>query len=232
MSAGTAIQVYGEGRTITAVAGAFEDDFDPLGVHIYIWSLDAEQPTFADVPFDHWAHDYIEVLYQEGYVAGCSTEPLLYCPEQIMTRAESAVFVGRGTHGAETLPVQPTEQIFADVPLHEWFAKWVTALWEDGFTDGCGTDPLTYCPLQEHTRTEGCVFFLRMMHGVDYVPPDPDGIFSDVSLDWWGAKWVEAAYNAGLIPACETDPELMFCPGDPLDRAMGAYMMVQAKGLE
>jgi len=232
LSAGTAIQVYGEGRTITAVAGAFEDDFDPLGVHIYIWSLDAEQPTFADVPFDHWAHDYIEVLYQEGYVAGCSTEPLLYCPEQIMTRAESAVFVERGVHGTDYLPVQPTEQIFADVPLHEWFAKWSTALWEDGYTDGCGTNPLIYCPLQEHTRTEGCVFFLRMMHGVDYVPPDPEGMFVDVPLDWWGAKWVEAAYNAGLIPACETDPELMFCPDDPLDRAMGAYMMVQAKGLE
>jgi hypothetical protein len=71
-----------------------------------------------------------------------------------------------------------------------------------------------------------------MMHGVDYVPPDPTGIFMDVSLDWWGAKWVEAAYHAGIIPACETEPELMFCPNDPLDRAMGAYMMAKAKGLE
>jgi hypothetical protein len=86
--------------------------------------------------------------------------------------------------------------------------------------------------LQEHTRAEGSVFFLRMMHGADYIPPDPSGIFADVPLDWWGAKWVEAAYTAGIIPACETDPELKFCPNDPLDRAMGAYMMVQAKGLE
>jgi len=71
-----------------------------------------------------------------------------------------------------------------------------------------------------------------MMHGVDYVPPDPQGIFTDVSLDWRGAKWVEAAYNAGLILACESEPELKFCPNDPLDRAMGAYMMVQAKGID
>jgi hypothetical protein len=189
-------------------------------------------PTFADVPFDHWAYDYIEKLYQEGYVAGCNTDPLMYCPEQIMTRAESAVFVERGVHGADYYPDQPIEQIFVDVPLNEWFAKWSTALWNDGFTDGCGTDPLVYCPLQEHTRAEGSVFFLRMMHGADYVPPDPGGNFTDVSLEWWGAKWVEAAYNAGIIPACETDPELKFCPNDPLDRAMGAYMMVKAKGLE
>ena len=189
-------------------------------------------PTFADVPFDHWAHDVIEVLYQQGFIAGCSTDPLMYCPDDIMSRAESAVFVERGVHGAEFMPVQPTDEIFADVPLWEWFAKWSTALWADGYTAGCGTDPLMYCPLQGHTRTEGCVFFLRMLHGTDYEPPDPEGIFSDVSLDGWGAKWIEAAYNAGLIPACETTPELRFCPDDPLDRAMGAYMMVQAKGLE
>jgi hypothetical protein len=71
-----------------------------------------------------------------------------------------------------------------------------------------------------------------MMHGVDYVPPDPNGIFSDVPIDMWYADWAEAAYNAGLIPACETDPELKFCPDDPLDRALAAYMMVQAKGLD
>jgi hypothetical protein len=205
---------------------------EPFSANIITVQDTGEVPTFVDVPFDHWAYDYIEMLYQEGYVAGCNTDPLMYCPEQIMTRAESAVFVERGVHGAEYMPVQPAEQIFADVPLYEWFAKWSAAMWDDGYTGGCGTDPLIYCPLQEHTRTEGCVFFLRMMHGADYVPPDPSGIFTDVSLEWWGAKWVEAAYNAGIIPACETDPELKFCPNDPLDRAMGATMMVQAKGLE
>jgi hypothetical protein len=129
------------------------------------------------------------------------------------------------------LPDQPTSQIFDDVPLWEWFSKWADGLWADGYTAGCGTDPLIYCPLQEHTRSEGTVFFLRMLHGADYVPPEPAGIFSDVEVGFWGAKWIEEGYNAGLIPACETSPELRFCPDAPLDRAMAAYMMVQAKGL-
>jgi len=189
-------------------------------------------PTFVDVPVDHWAHDYIETLYQNGYVAGCSTEPLMYCPEATMTRAESAVFVERGIHGADYLPGQPTEQIFADVPLTEWYAKWATGLWEDGYTAGCGTDPLIYCPLQGHTRAEGSVFFLRMMYGAEYVPPEPTGFFSDVPIAAWYADWVEAAYNAGIIPACQTEPEILFCPEAPLDRAMAAYMMVQAKGMQ
>jgi hypothetical protein len=170
-------------------------------------------------------------LHQQGYVAGCSAEPLRYCPEETMTRAESAVLVERGIHGAGYLPPLPAGPTFADVPLEAWFAKWAAGLWEDGYTAGCGTDPLIYCPLEEHTRAEGTVFFLRMLHGSDYLPPDPVGLFADVPLDFWGAGWVEAGYGAGLIPVCETEPELRFCPEDPLDRAMAAYMMVQAKGL-
>jgi hypothetical protein len=191
----------------------------------------APAPTFADVPFDHWAHDYIEALYQAGYTAGCSTSPLMFCPEAPMTRGESAVFVQRGLHGASFTPTAPTLQVFSDVPLHEWFAKWADALWTDGYTAGCGTDPLIFCPLQGHTRTEGTVFYLRMLNGAGYVPPDPVGVFSDVSLDFWGAKWIEAAYGAGLITACETTPVLRFCSDDPLDRATAAFMMVHAKEL-
>ena len=184
---------------------------------------------FADVPIDHWAHDSIEALYQAGYIAGCSADPLMYCPDTSMTRAESAVFVERGIHGANYTPIQPVSTAFVDVPLWEWFAKWADGLWDDGYTAGCGSDPLIYCPLQQHTRTEGTVFFLRMLHGADYVPTDPVGIFMDVDVNYWGAKWIEAAFSAGLIPACESSSELRFCPDDALDRAMAAYMMVQAK---
>jgi hypothetical protein len=218
------------------VAGRYEFryllDGDYLDVARATIEVQSPSQTFLDVPVDHWAYEYIEALYQQGYVAGCSADPLMYCPESAMTRAESAVFVERGIHGADYTPTQPTEQVFADVPDWEWFFKWSTALWNDGYTAGCGTDPLIYCPLQEHTRTEGCVFFLRMLNGVEYVPPDTEGIFSDVPLEYWGARWIEAAYKAGLIPACATTPDLHFCPDEPLDRAMTAYMMVQAKGLQ
>jgi hypothetical protein len=210
------------GGGCTTVADAFK----------FVYRIEEQTAqTFLDVPPDHWAYDYIEALYREGYVSGCSSDPLMYCPESNMTRAESAVFVERGIWGAGYMPDQPAAQIFEDIPLWEWFAKWTAGLFEEGYTAGCGTNPLVYCPLQEHTRVEGAVFFLRMMHGAEYVPPDPAGIFADVDVGIWGAKWAEAAYNAGLIPACETSPELRFCPDDPLDRAMGAYMMVQAKGL-
>ncbi|MBN1266197.1 MAG: right-handed parallel beta-helix repeat-containing protein [Anaerolineales bacterium] len=187
-------------------------------------------PTFFDVPLDHPYYEYIEALYQNGYVAGCSSDPMLYCPEQVLNRAESAVFVERGVHGAGYLPVQPTEVTFEDVALYQWYAKWIDGLWEDGYSAGCGTDPLVYCPDQDHTRAEGCVFYLRMMYGADYKPPQGPGYFTDVDPSQWYADWVDACREAGIAESCGTGPR-EFCPEDGLTRAAAAYMMVQARGI-
>jgi|Deesub1362A_J573_1020465.scaffolds.fasta_scaffold04181_2 hypothetical protein len=187
-------------------------------------------PTFADVPPDHPYYPYIEALAQAGYIKGCSQSPPLYCPERAMNRAESAVFTVRGVHGADFMPPQPSEQVFGDVALDAWYADWVAQLWEDGFTAGCSSEPLLYCPEQTHTRAEGAVFFLRMMYGAAYQPPPAKGYFVDVPLDTWYARWVDAAWEAGIAEACGEEP-LRYCPEEPLTRAAAAYMMARAKGL-
>jgi len=189
-------------------------------------------PTFLDVPFDHPYHDDIEILYQNGYTAGCNASPLMYCPDATMNRSESAVFVERGVHAATYDPPMPSTQVFADLPPDSWAAKWVHGLWVDGYTAGCGSSPLIYCPWQGHTRAEAAVFYVRMLNGASFDPPQPtETTFSDVPLEAWYARWVHAAYTAGLIQPCQTSPELRYCPEDPLTRAVAAYMMVRAKGL-
>jgi hypothetical protein len=188
--------------------------------------------SFTDVPVTHAYFREIEALYRAGYTAGCATNPLRYCPDSTMNRGESAVFVERGIHAATYDPPIPISQVFADLPLDSWAAKWVNGLWQDQYTAGCGTNPLVYCPWQGHTRAEGCVFYLRMMNGATYDPPQPSQpVFTDVPLDAWYAKWAHAAYQAGLITACGTSPALRFCPQDPLTRGLAAYMMVRAKSL-
>jgi hypothetical protein len=186
--------------------------------------------TFIDVPPGHWAYKYIEILAAGNYVSGCSIDPPMYCPDETMIRAEGAVFVLRGVNGAEYLPPQPSNQIFNDVLINEWYAKWADDLWRSSYTSGCNTSPLEFCPIQQHTRAEGTVFFLRMLRGINYLPPEPTGIFEDVPVEFWGARWIEAAFNAGLISACEVETN-QFCPHGPLTRATAAFMMVQAKGL-
>jgi hypothetical protein len=186
---------------------------------------------FEDVPEDHWANAEIEALFNAGHVVGCSVTPRLYCPDNILNRAESSVFVLHGEYGAITAPPHPTPATptFTDVSSSFWGYGWIESLWQDGFTAGCSTDPPMYCPVRQHTRAEGSVFFLHVKNGISYEPPAPTGIFDDVDLGAWYADWVEAAYSEGILPACNTDP-LQFCPEQPLDRAWAAYMMVQAKG--
>jgi hypothetical protein len=187
------------------------------------------------VPWNHWANGYIEALYDAGFVAGCQATPeRLYCPDNILSRAESAVFVERGQHGAISSPPYPTptSPTFGDVATSFWGFGWIESLWTDGFTAGCGTNPLIYCPNGQHTRAEGSVFFLRIKNGAAYQPPPGTGtVFTDVAQTAWYSGWVEAAYAQGILPECGTAP-LRFCPDTALDRAWAAYMMVQAKDLD
>jgi subtilisin family serine protease len=187
--------------------------------------------TFEDVPPDHPYFEEVESLYQAGYVQGCSESPLRYCPDRGMNRAESAVFVERGVHGSDHVPAQPTVPVFADVALEAWYAEWATAMWEEGYTSGCATDPPLYCPERSHTRAEASVFYLRMMYGLAYEPPGARGLFADVDPQAWYARWVEAGWEAGIVKACAGEPELRFCPLDPLTRGEAAQMMARAKGL-
>jgi hypothetical protein len=63
-----------------------------------------EAAIFADVPLGYWALDFIERLYTAGITGGCATNPLRYCPEDTVTRAQMAVFLLRGIHGASYTP--------------------------------------------------------------------------------------------------------------------------------
>ncbi len=115
---------------------------------------------FGDVPPSHWASGWIEQLYADGITKGCSTTPLLYCPESPVTRAEMAVFLMRTIKGADYTPPAPTG-LFADVPAGYWAAGWIEALYHEGITTGCGTSPLRYCPEDSVTRAQMAAFLVR-----------------------------------------------------------------------
>ncbi|OFV82517.1 MAG: hypothetical protein A2W26_08925 [Acidobacteria bacterium RBG_16_64_8] len=124
---------------------------------------------------------------------------------------------------------------FADVPLGEWYAKWVKALWDDGFTAGCATDPLSFCPGQGHTRGEAAVFFVRLLRGKDYQPTETASLpYVDVPQGAWYRKWVGAAYAAGIVQGCEDDANRgddRYRPQEGITRAEAACMLAKAKDL-
>jgi hypothetical protein len=219
---------------VRLVPGLPSNDGDPSNNTLHFANFRPQ--TFIDTPPSHAFWGSVERLYADGYVGGCDAQGPRFCPDNFLTRAEGAVFVERGVHGATYDPADPSSQTFIDVLLSDWFADWVEGLWTDGYTAGCGGSvpgvDLIYCPLLENSRAEGTVFFVRMLHGPSYTPPDPPTpLFDDVPIDAWYAKWVHQAYNDGLIDPCAETPALLFCPGDPMSRGLAADMMVRAKGL-
>jgi hypothetical protein len=49
--------------------------------------------VFQDVPFGHWAADWIEKLAADGITSGCRSSPLMYCPTTAVSRDQMAVFL-------------------------------------------------------------------------------------------------------------------------------------------
>jgi ELWxxDGT repeat protein len=114
---------------------------------------------FNDVPPGYWAGPWIEELAREGVVNGCSANPPLYCPDNLLTRAEMAILLTVARH--ET-PPPATGTRFADVPANYWAARWIEQLAADGVTSGCGGG--NYCPDQRITRGEMAVFLATAFH--------------------------------------------------------------------
>ena len=114
--------------------------------------------VFADVPLSYGAVDWIEKLYADGITGGCG--PGLYCPDNVATRAQMAIFLLRAEYGAAYSPPAATG-IFADVPTSDSAAAWIEQLYNEGITGGCSTTPLMYCPANPVTRAAMAVFLVR-----------------------------------------------------------------------
>jgi len=183
--------------------------------------------SFADVPSNYWAWQYIERLYNAGITGGCSTTPLNYCPDSTVTRAQMAVFLLKGVHGSSyTPPAVGASTGFADVPTSYWAAPWIKQLAAVGITGGCGGG--NYCPDTPVTRAQMAVFLLKSKHGVAYLPPAASGVFNDVPVGYWADKWIEQLAAEGITGGCGGGN---YCPDTPVTRAQMAVFLVKTFNL-
>jgi predicted outer membrane repeat protein len=194
-----------------------------------------EATMFADVPVagKEWMEPWIDAFYQHGVTNGCGLGPLVYCPENNVTRAEMAVFLLRAKHGSGYTP-PPATHTFTDVPVpgKEWMEPWIDEFYAEGITSGCGVSPLRYCPEQNVTRAEMAVFVLRATHTTGWAPPAASGIFSDVPVAGkeWMQPWIIEYYNEGITSGCGIAP-LRYCPENNTTRAEMAVFIGRAYGL-
>ena len=116
---------------------------------------------FGDIPNGKWWIRYVEHLYDRRITIGCDTEPLRYCPDRLVTRAQMASFIVR----ALDLPPAPAAG-FTDTAttVH---APNIDALHAAGITIGCTEEPFQYCPDQVVTRAQMATFLYRMAPWLD-----------------------------------------------------------------
>lgn len=183
--------------------------------------------SFADVPTNHWAWDWIERLYRAGITGGCGGGN--YCPDNEVTRAQMAVFLERGIHGPSyTPPAVGAGTGFNDVPINYWAASWIKQLAAEGITGGCGTD--IYCPEYAVSRAQMAVFLLKSKYGSTYTPPSVGSStgFNDVPTNYWASAWIKQLAAEGITGGCGAG---VYCPESPVTRAQIAVFLVRTFNL-
>ena len=179
---------------------------------------------FQDVPTGYWALAAIEAFARFGITQGCGAG--VYCPFSQVTRAEMAIFLERALRGGDYVPPPATGTVFSDVPVGSFGAAFIEQLFRDGVTNGCNAG--LFCPGASVTRAEMAVFIIRLLEGSGYVPPTPQGLFSDVPQGFWAEGWIEELAARGVTQGCDTGK---FCPGGWVTRDQMAMFLVRALDL-
>ena len=127
-------------------------------------ALDLETPQqqagFADVDPAGMHSANIEALYAAQITAGCSQQPLRYCGDDPVTRAQMASFLAR----ALDLEAPQQQAGFADVDPAGAHSANIEALHAAQITAGCSQQPLRYCGDDPVTRAQMAAFLYRARH--------------------------------------------------------------------
>ena len=125
---------------------------------------------FTDVFFGDYNADYIQGLYNDQITGGCQFpgNPLKFCPNDLITRGQMAVFIERGKYGSDYVPPDCTGY-FTDVTCPPTvinpFGNWIEQLYNDDITVGCDSpgDPgyPKYCPDDAVPNQQMAVFIVK-----------------------------------------------------------------------
>lgn len=116
---------------------------------------------------------------------------------------------------------------FADLADDAADATAAARVVDGGLLATCASDPVElFCPNCELTRRDALVMIARAA-GIDASSPPATPTFSDVPTDAPGFAEIEAAAAAGVVEPCGDG---VFCPDDPVTRAVFAAFLARARG--
>ena len=118
--------------------------------------------VFPDVPCSSTFAPWIEALAAEGVTSGCGGGN--FCPDNLVTRRQMAVFLMKSEHGSAYVPPACTG-VFDDVPCPGAPAvDFIEQLATEQITGGCSISPPMYCPDGTSTRGQMAVFITKTFH--------------------------------------------------------------------
>lgn len=151
--------------------------------------------SFADVPDGYWAKAPIENTATVALVEGYPDKT--FRPENTLTRAELATILVRAK--GIKVPEGKARQVFKDVKSDFWAAKYIDIAQKQGLVKGYPDK--TFRPNNKINKVEGIAVISRFdqlrLAEVDAKP------YWDVPTNHWGAKYVQAAKDAGLLKFVE-----------------------------
>lgn len=104
--------------------------------------------TFVDVPLTHTFASTIEAMYKLGITTGCSTNPLMFCPDSNVTNAQIAAFMYRALLKAniQLNSAPSTTSTYSDVPKNHYAYGLIEGLAVNGITWYCDESTKKFCP--------------------------------------------------------------------------------------
>ncbi|HYI65346.1 MAG TPA: S8 family serine peptidase [Candidatus Limnocylindrales bacterium] len=168
---------------------------------------------FEDIETSSFVDDIVWA-FENGITSGCSTHPLLFCPNDPVTRGQMASFLDR----ALDLPSTATDFFTDDeTSTHEAAINRVA---EAGITMGCTAT--TFCPNAPVTREQMASFLDRALD----LPTTATDFFTDDETSTHEAA-INRVASAGITTGCTATT---YCPKAVVTRGQMAAFLHRALG--
>lgn len=176
--------------------------------------------TYPDVYADHWASEQISYIGTLGIIKGYPDG--YFKPEGNITRAELSTLLVRTQAGGDEKVPDAVGQVFPDVTLTHWAAKYVNMAASAGIVKGYPDG--TFKPSANITRAEGLTMIARFGEVSEEAYAGTE--FVDVTASHWAAPIIAGAYNQGMLIHFKDQP---FQPGLKLNRAEAVEMLYRSR---
>lgn len=194
------------------------------GTHTLVITQRGTDTIFTDVVPEHFAFDGANLMYTRSITSGCASKPLRYCPQDIVTRGQMAVFIIRAALGTDEFPF-PSQPFFTDVPASHPFFKWIQKMRELGYTSGCAAN--RFCPGSFVTRGQMAVFIIRLRLGptANFTPP-ANPLFGDVGPGHPFYAWIQKLAELNITGGCAANA---YCAEAFVTRGQMALFIIRAR---